>query len=210
VRETARSERTTPFAVLLTCFGALLRAETGDDDVRLFTLHADRELPDLEPLVGLLLEPVLMRTRFDAGWSFLDALRAVRATVHEALAHQGVPALALVERVDELAEYLLESQFVAFECLPAAADPRLPDLTVRRTDQFSPGYEGASFVLPTDLLVVAREEGDVFRLALAHDPALFPGPRMRRLLDRYRNLVGAALADPAAPLAALAGREDGR
>ncbi len=87
----ARENRTTPFAVLLTAFYVLLHEYTGQTDLVVATLLANRSRPETRNTVGYLANMVLLRTPFPEAGTAQDLLRATRKTVIGALVHQELP-----------------------------------------------------------------------------------------------------------------------
>ncbi|TDB74888.1 hypothetical protein E1264_40550, partial [Actinomadura sp. KC216] len=199
----ARRNRASVFAVLLAALARLLALDTGDRDVRLLTLHAARETPETDRMVGLLLNPVLLRVDAPPGRTFTEAAGAAAGVVRDALTHGQVPLLALCEEIPDLMTLVVESQFVVFETLPAAPPLDLDGCTAHHLDpEHAQDAEHAEDVrqrFPVDLLLTARPEGDAgetLRLAAKYDPAVFPQARIDRLLDRFRRLLAACCRDP--------------
>lgn len=90
-RELARSERTTPFTVLLSLYYLLLYRESGSTDLSVSSPFANRARPEVMRTVGFFANMLVLRIRFQPGSSFTDLLRQTRTTVNEALAHQAYP-----------------------------------------------------------------------------------------------------------------------
>ena len=92
----ARHHNATVFMVLLAAFKLLLMRRFGQHDVALGTPVAGRHRPELEPLVGLLLNTLVLRTDVAGDPSFTELLRRVRTTTLDAWAHQDLPFDRLV------------------------------------------------------------------------------------------------------------------
>lgn len=91
LQQLARSHRTTLFAVMLALYYALLHRLTGQNDLAVASLLANRLRPELRYTVGFLANMVVLRTRFEPAASFPDILQATRATVIDAFVHQELP-----------------------------------------------------------------------------------------------------------------------
>ncbi|ONI92672.1 hypothetical protein ALI22I_02725 [Saccharothrix sp. ALI-22-I] len=187
--ERARRHGATLFSAVVAGLACLRAQDSGDDDVRLLTLNAARDEPGLDRMIGLLLNPMLIRLDVPRGSTLATVLPKAAATVRDALAHGQVPLLALCEEVPDLMSVMTESQFVAVESLPPVRGLRLADCRVHRTDPFDEEFLGRGFELPVELLVVARRLGDGLRLTALHDPAVIDGPEARTLLERLRALL---------------------
>ncbi|WP_338871407.1 amino acid adenylation domain-containing protein [Myxococcus stipitatus] len=97
VRRHARANGVTPYILLLQAFAIVLRRYTGQDDFLIGTPVANRERPELEPLIGFLANTLVVRVDL-SGDPRMDAMSArIRETLLEALTHQQLPFEQLVE-----------------------------------------------------------------------------------------------------------------
>ncbi|MFF7992044.1 MupA/Atu3671 family FMN-dependent luciferase-like monooxygenase [Kitasatospora xanthocidica] len=94
----SRAERVTPFMTAYTALAASLARTTGEDDLVLGSPTANRDWAP-EQLLGLLLRPMLLRTRMRPEQTFRSALADVRRTMSGALSHAEVPYQAMVDRL---------------------------------------------------------------------------------------------------------------
>lgn len=96
----SRAARATPYMLLLASFNALLYCLTGASDLVVGSPFANREMPETQNLIGLLLNPLAIRTRLRDDYSFgelLDRVRDSVASVHE---HSGVPFEAVLNALE--------------------------------------------------------------------------------------------------------------
>ena len=94
---TVQGENITLFMLLLTVYVILLRRYSGQDDIIVGTPVANRNLPELEPLIGIFINTVALRTTLPGDPAFLDLARHCRDVALEAFDHQQVPFEKLVE-----------------------------------------------------------------------------------------------------------------
>jgi len=87
----ARQESSTPFMIILTALNILLHRFTGQRDIRVGTLAANRSLKETEKLIGYFVNTVIICTRVPPQWTFRRLLKRVQKNVLEAFAHQDVP-----------------------------------------------------------------------------------------------------------------------
>lgn len=92
-----RHEGTTLFVGLLAAFNVLLHRWTGQDDLVVGSPIAGRNHKLTEPLIGLFVNMLPIRTRIREGVTFRELLRDVAATTLAAYAHQDVPFERLLE-----------------------------------------------------------------------------------------------------------------
>ncbi|MEH1123268.1 condensation domain-containing protein [Micromonospora sp. CPCC 206061] len=91
IRELARARGTTPFTVLLATFYARLAHLTGQRDLVVASLFANRVRPPARGTVGFLANMVLLRGAVPAGASFAELVSQAHGTVVGAFAHQELP-----------------------------------------------------------------------------------------------------------------------
>jgi amino acid adenylation domain-containing protein len=97
LHELARHENVTLYMLLLAGFQALLWRRTGENDVVVGTVTANRSHLGTEDLIGLFVNQLPLRTRFSEDMTFRRALEQVRDVTLSAYAHQDVPFGKLVE-----------------------------------------------------------------------------------------------------------------
>ncbi|WP_215544132.1 condensation domain-containing protein [Amycolatopsis sp. CA-230715] len=93
--ELARAHHTTLFTVLLTTFHLHLRGRTGQDDLAVASMFANRSRAAVRDTVGLLANMVLLRVRAREGATFAELLRQAHAAVIGAFAFQDLPTQML-------------------------------------------------------------------------------------------------------------------
>jgi hypothetical protein len=99
LREVARKEQTTLFAVLLAGFQILMGRLSGQDDVVVGTRTSGRSRQEFMRIVGCFVNPVALRIDLSGGPDFRSVLRRARQTVQEALSHQEYPYVHLLSRL---------------------------------------------------------------------------------------------------------------
>lgn len=112
----ATAERTTAFAVLLSLFVVLLARSSGQQDLTVSSLVANRMRPEVARTVGPFVNVTALRTRFDPDAPFTDVLRGTRATLIGALAHQEYPLQLLP--TDVVATDAGRADDVVFQLVP--------------------------------------------------------------------------------------------
>jgi amino acid adenylation domain-containing protein len=96
----ARQESSTPFMIILTALNIVLHRFTGQRDIRIGTLAANRSLKETEKLIGYFVNTVIICTRVPPRWTFRRLLKRVQKNALEAFAHQDVP----IEELDSALE----------------------------------------------------------------------------------------------------------
>ncbi|GAA4933798.1 amino acid adenylation domain-containing protein [Streptomyces coeruleoprunus] len=162
---------TTPYMTLMAAFQAALAFHSGQDDIAIGTVVANRERPETEQLAGFFVNTLVVRTDL-AGDPTSDALLArTRESVLGALSHQGLP----FERVvDELSPERDLSRNPLFQVLFTHTQAR------SGAYRLGDGAEGAPF--PVDLTTAKFD----FTLDVLETPDGGEGPGRIALRFVYR------------------------
>jgi amino acid adenylation domain-containing protein len=194
----ARREGATPFMVLAASLLALLSRLSGRDDLAIGTPIANRNRAEIEGLIGFFVNTLVLRADAAAAPIFQSLLRQAREATLGAYAHQDLPFDKLVEelrpeRAPGLTPFFQVMLALQSSPLPAAA---LPGLALTAAE---PPGRGAKFDLA--LALVPAEGGLAVTIGYATD--LFDRPTITRFAGQWRELLAAAVDDPAQRLSAL-------
>lgn len=93
----SRESETTLFMTLLAAFATLLYRYSSQDDILIGSPVANRNRPEIEPLIGFFVNTLVLRTRFENDLSFRELLARVKEITLEAYTNQDVPFEQVVE-----------------------------------------------------------------------------------------------------------------
>lgn len=199
VYDFARQRQATPFMVLLAAWQATLARITGQHDFCIGLPIAGRTRPELEGMVGPLVNTLPLRATVDDELTAQAWLDHVRRQLLAASEHPSLPWEAMVASVAKvrtarrlpLAQSLFVMQNAPFAL--AAWEGLTPlELSLDRTE-FSP-YE-----LTLDLI---ERDGEIDLTAI-YQTELFSAAVIDRWLSAYGTLLAAFVAEPACPLKLL-------
>ncbi len=196
IKQFSAREGSTLYMTLLAAFHVLLHRYSGQEHITTGAVVSTRNRQELEPLIGFLLNTVVLRSRIDPSLTFRDVLREVRDTVLGALANSEVPFDTIVRELAPKRDSKGNALFQVLFSLRPSAD-HLPDgWDLAETDIHS----GASgFDLFVD--VVERPESLVGRFIYACD--LFEPPVIAGMIGHWKTLLQAAIENPDLPLGLL-------
>ena len=195
LRGLARTERTTPFAVMLAAFYAVLHRSTGQDDLAVTSLFANRSQREVSATVGFLANMVVLRARIPARLGFADLVARAAGTARDAFVHERLPYQLLPIGTSNTATQRAED--VVFQMLgepikvaTRAAGLVLEGVVPRGVARFD-----------LELAVIPHEGG--MRVCLFHAADRLAADVAGDIVDSYVALVNAVAADPGIPVAAL-------
>ncbi|MDQ6797396.1 MAG: condensation domain-containing protein, partial [Actinomycetota bacterium] len=87
-RALARRQRATPFMTMLAAFEVLVHRYTGESDLLMASVVANRNRPELEPMIGCFTKKILLRQDMGGDPTFVEVLGRTRASVLGALPNQ--------------------------------------------------------------------------------------------------------------------------
>ncbi len=191
IRSLVRREGVTLFVVLLAALKLVLSRYSGQKDIAVATIIANRIPRETEGLIGCFLNALVLRTERAGALSFREFLKQVEATRLEAYEHQEVPFDKLVEELNPERHGggmpLVQVLFV-LQNTPSA-ELRLNGLEV---EQVSVDY-GYSF---EDICISMQEEEDALSGSLRYSTELFAHSSMERLVGHFERILAGACAAP--------------
>ncbi|WP_250634974.1 non-ribosomal peptide synthetase [Bacillus subtilis] len=96
----ARENGSTLYMVLLAAYTTFLSRLSGQEDIIVGSPIAGRPHKDLEPILGMFVNTLALRTRPEGGKPFVQYLQEVRETALEAFEHQDYPFEELVDKLE--------------------------------------------------------------------------------------------------------------
>ncbi|MDI9951305.1 non-ribosomal peptide synthetase, partial [Rhodococcus sp. IEGM 1305] len=206
----ARQNNSTLFMAIHAVFAVLLARLSGSSDIVIGTPVAGRPDPRLDPLVGMFVNTLALRTPVDGSRSFTEVLDRTRDVDLGAFLHADLPFERVVEAVDPARSTSRSPLFQVSLEFESVQRPEitLPDLTVTVAEYTPP-------VVKVDLeLVVAEtfdESGapDGIAAGFTYATDIFDVATVQGFADRLTRLVAAVVADPDDPVGDLTlGDED--
>ncbi|MFI6510690.1 amino acid adenylation domain-containing protein [Streptosporangium sp. NPDC050855] len=187
VQRLAKDLNTTLFTVMLTAFTTVLARWSGQYDVVVGTPIAGRLLPETEPVIGMFVNAVALRSDLSGDPTFAEATGRVRNTVAEALDHQELPFERLVEALQPTRDLSVPPIYqVMFNLAVDTNEGQIANGTAKVDVQ----------------LDINMRDGRL-HLRLEYSTDLFDRPTMERFASCLETVVEAAIADPNTPISEL-------
>lgn len=183
----------TPFMVMQAAFAALLIRKGHRPDVILGSASANRDRPETEALIGLMVNTLVMRIDGSGNPPFTELVNRVRRDSLAVLEHRNTPFEAIVDRLKPtrsraftpLFQIMFDVRNLPMDAL-AVKGLHLEPLAVQRTT--------AKFDI--SLFMTAQGEGGL----LEYNPDLFDQASMTALCDQYATLMAQATQQPTTQL----------
>ena len=197
LRALARAEGATLFMALMAGWAALLGRYARQDDVVVGTPLAGRTREESEPLIGIFLNTLAVRTDLGGDPTFRELLGRVRGMTVDAFASQDVPFERLVEALHVPRALSHAPVYQAMLTLQNAfgAPLSLPGMVVERL--------GTDVTTAAQELSLALEERDGLEGMIQYATDLFDAATVARMAEHLAILLDAASADPDRRLSAL-------
>jgi len=189
-----QSSGTTLFMTLLSGFAVLLARYSGQQDIVIGTVIANRNHPNLEALMGLFINTLVLRFDLSGNPSSRNFLEQVRRTCLQAYDNQDLPFELLVEELQP-ARALSYSPLVqvAFDLSTPMDKIEMPGLIMLPVEQ-------QAIAAKFDLSLSVEETGTELHALWNYNPDLFDEATIIRMMNHYRNLLAGMAVDPDKPV----------
>ncbi|MEM6454212.1 MAG: amino acid adenylation domain-containing protein [Acidobacteriota bacterium] len=211
IRTLARQEGKTLFMVMLAAFEILMARHTGALRFLLGSGIANRRLRESEPLIGMIVNTVVLNADLTGDPDVRTLLERVRAVTLGSQSHQDVPFEKLVQEIQPDRDV---SRNPIFQILFSFHDAPVPDL------DFGDGVVGDLFErhngsAKADLNVVVKPRAEqrvgradtgedrLLTMVWEYDTSLYERATIERLWDNYQRVLRAMVAHPDAPALSL-------
>src|SRR6266536_355721 len=202
LRRLSRGQGSSLFVTMLAAFVALLHRYSGKEDLCVGSWTANRDTPQAEELIGMMVNSVVLRSQVRGEQRFVDLLAEVRRTAIEAYAHQDAPFDDVVRAVDpprDPSRNPLAQVFFSFHDSPVPAFdwPGVQGTMIER------GNGTAKFDLNVIAIPQAEQRGvaavrpgrDDLAMLWEYNTDLLDAGTVDRMIDHFQRLLGAVVAD---------------
>ncbi|MFK7920342.1 MAG: amino acid adenylation domain-containing protein [Bacteroidia bacterium] len=194
----SRQEDVTLFMTLLSGFYILLHRYSGQDEVLVGTPVANRNFSELEPLMGVFINTLVLRTQLSGDLNFRALLKQVRKLTTDAYAHQDLPFEKLVEELRPKRDLSRTPLFQVVFNLQSSPLPKL-ELEGMET-RFVEIDRGVSQFDLT--LLMSKTEGECLA-TVEYNSDIFQAETVSRMFDSYQLLLQSALTEVDRPISKL-------
>ena len=198
LRQLSKREEISLYSTMLTTFGILMHKYSGDHDLNLGTPVANRSHSSMESIIGMFVNTVVIRLKFDKDISFRSLLKMTNELILNAIAHQDLSFEKIVEIVKPERVANINPVFqVAF-----AWDENL-NVPLRLNGIKSNKVFMHGGVSPFDITCSMLDNGEIIEGEIEYNTDLLVRDTIVRLRDNYINLVSELVSDCERPVSSV-------
>ncbi|WP_207268115.1 non-ribosomal peptide synthetase [Pseudomonas sp. FW305-28] len=181
----AQSRAATPFMTLMAAWAVLLARISGQQDLVIGTVAANRDRHDVQALIGFFVNTLALRVRLEANPTLDQVLQQVKQLMLESSTQQDTPFELVVEALKPArsASYSPVFQTMLYtNAAGAGGQLQLPGLNL----EFLPSRKDNT---QHDLSLHIDEGGPSLSCSLSYSTALFDAATIERLAARFERLL---------------------
>jgi amino acid adenylation domain-containing protein len=184
LRRLSQREGATLFMVLMAAFKLILMRYSGEEDVSVGTVIANRTRREVEGLIGFFVNTLVLRTDLGGNPSFAELMRREREVSLGAYGHQEAPFEKLVEEINPDRDL---SRSPLFQVMMALQNTRREEMEIRGLKVIEQEVETG--VSKFDLTLGLTEAGEGIVGSLEYSEELYDGETIRRMARHYEKVL---------------------
>ncbi|HZH63711.1 MAG TPA: amino acid adenylation domain-containing protein, partial [Flavisolibacter sp.] len=199
LQQLSQQQGTTLFMTLLAAFKVLLYRYSGQEDICVGSVAADRQQPEVEQLIGFFINTLTLRSEVKGNLSFTDLLQQVKATILEAYEYGDVPFEKVVEatvKERDLSRNPLFDVMFVWQNTPPVAERFLGEVELT---QYAFAYNKTKF----DITFTITETDNGLHGIVEYCTDLYTLQTMNRMFGHYEELLVSIIKDPGQKVSTL-------
>ncbi|MFJ7794116.1 amino acid adenylation domain-containing protein [Pseudomonas sp. NPDC096950] len=195
----AQSRAATPFMTLMAAWAVLLVRISGQQDLVIGTVAANRDRQDVQSLIGFFVNTLALRIRLHANPTLDEALLQVRTLMLESSVYQDTPFEQVVEALKPPRSTRHSPVFQTMLYTNAGNDAETLSLS-GLTLEFLPSRKDQT---QHDLSLHIDDSGDCLSCSLSYSTALFDAATIERIAQRFERVLSYFTDAPQTRIGAL-------
>lgn len=185
IENLAKSQRVTPFMILLAVYKLLICRYTDQEDICVGTPIANRTHSEQEEMIGFFINTLALRTNFEGNPEFKEILNRVQETTLGAYSHQDIPFEKLVDELNVERDLSRTPVFQTFFSLNN--NNNISDLNLYGLDVSI--YEKQASTSQFDLTLNIEQELEGYTGRLIYNTDLFELTTIENIAKHYINIL---------------------
>lgn len=199
IKTFSHQENVTVFMTMLAAFKALLHRYTGQTDIAVGSLVANRNRPELEGLIGYFVNNLVMRTDLSGNPTFRTLVNRVSEVALKAYAHQELPFAHLIDELQvqrDMSRNALFQVLFVWQNMPKNDAASLGVSSGASPDLHIEGTLVHTDTAKLDIILYMDETADGIEGMWEYNTDLFDHTTIARMAHRLETLLTGAMADP--------------
>ena len=197
ISEFATRTTASPFVVFLSAFTAFLSRVSGQRDVTVGIPVTMRRRPELQRMVGMLLNTVPTRTQWSAGTSFASWVAHVEGQWREMMPWQWIPLDRIVQ---EVGARRVERRMPLFDVIFTYV-PEVGETVARFGDLVATPFEIGGLAQPkASLSFLVSGSQSAFRAGFEYNAARFAASEIEEMARQFQTFLRSCLVSPNVPM----------
>ena len=197
-------ENASLFAIMMSAFFTLAHLYTGQTDFGVGTSLANRQRPETEELLGMLVNNAVLRAQMPPGMTLGDLVNQVRELAFEAYENQDVPFQDVVRAVVTNRNLGINPLFqttLNFHNSPVSV-PEIPELALQLKEGLGNGaakFDLGVIVIPSTpqrLRLNPEWQPDAVTMIWEYNSDLFDESTIRRTIKHYQRVLECIITNP--------------
>lgn len=203
------AQGTTLFVTLLSVWKMWMASVTGQTDITVGSPFSGRSHPELESVLGLLVNPVVLRTDLSKNPTVIDVMDRLKETTLEAFENQDYPYDLLIQELRSRYGFSQPLYQVVFVMQNAHQNVvRMGEAVYRHVPIEKHAVNNrrnglAEKQTPFDLHIEVFEEGEAFSIRVKYHPGRYAGQQVREWMEQYLSLLSQVTQNPQMRLSEL-------
>jgi non-ribosomal peptide synthetase component F len=196
----SRREQTSLFTVFATALNAVLYRYTGQDDILVGIPLADRDRPEIQSLIGFLIDTHVLRTDLCGNPSFRELMARVQRSVADLYSHKAAPFDRVVDAIQPERSLRHSPLFqVMLNWRDRDDQPQFIGLSGFKAEPLLAQSKISKF----DLTLVVTDTGEGILLEAEYSTDLFDDHRVERMIGHLQTVLEGAVANSEQRIAQL-------
>jgi amino acid adenylation domain-containing protein len=192
------------FVIMMSAFFALAYQYTRQPEFCVGTSLANRQRPETEGVLGMLVNNVVLRSQMPANAGIRDLLSQVRSLTFEAYENQDVPFQEVVKSLNVNRDLSVNPLFQTtfnFHNSPVFV-PEIPELKLKLQEALGNGaakFDLGIIVIPAStqrLRLNPEWDKDAVTMLWEYNSDLFEDSTVQRIITHYQQILQSMMADP--------------
>ena len=202
LRQLCRQERTSLFTIFAAALNTLLYRYTGQDDLVIGIPFGDRDRPELQSVIGFMIDTHVLRTDLSGDPTFRELVARVQQGVVGVYSHRAAPFDQVVAALQPERNPSYPPVFqVMLNWRDRDTRPQFIGLPGLTAEPLLPQCKTSKFDLT--LILTDDGDGDGIYLEMEYSTDLFDEARIERMVGHLRTLLEGVAANPEQPFATL-------